>query len=467
MPTAASQPPKQQQRSAAPKSWCQSCHPSTECAAWPGEWSDDPGTASLLDGGVRHLIHKHADSLVASMHRNASAHAVAQMIRMAHGTPYAPREKCVLLRAVDGRVLIDWLGTNYGTQHDFSIASCYPSKKGNFLRSRLHIALRLLLRALRQLQPLPPFEVGMCPDDCTPALSSTEQGWIPALTSVSCAGRKTLPFVAWTVNSNRATDLSEWDPFIDEWARKARTVAWRDRAAKAVFRGHLRPFTVCGNWPDAGAPRYNEPVGADNWRTRGRSAIWAARIQHPELLDVNFDNHAEMATMWKLSPSEASSVDEPPSISMEEQARRFRYVIHPEGQCGFADRLKSIMALPMLVLKQANPCEEWYEGLLDAGAHYISVDGSYANLSNAVRWARDHDEEAQRIADAGHARIRQVVSVPGVYAYVDRLIQGYAKKYAEHGGGRGGDENVVGNYTHEFKCRSAKAGETVCSLDAL
>ena len=105
------------------------------------------------------------------MHRNASAHAVAQMIRMAHGTPYAPREKCVLLRAVDGRVLIDWLGTNYGTQHDFSIASCYPSKKGNFLRSRLHIALRLLLRALRQLQPLPPFEVGMCPDDCTPALS--------------------------------------------------------------------------------------------------------------------------------------------------------------------------------------------------------------------------------------------------------------------------------------------------------
>ena len=92
---------------------------------------------------------------------------------------------------------------------------------------------------------------------------------------------------------------------------------------------------------------------------------------------------------------------------------------------------------------------------------------SAANLSNAVRWARDHDEEAQRIADAGHARIRQVVSVPGVYAYVDRLIQGYAKKYAEHGGGRGGDENVVGNYTHEFKCRSAKAGETVCSLDAL
>lgn len=444
----------QQQPSGTPRSWCQSCHPSTDCAEWPGEWSAVSAASATLDSTTLSHIRRHADALVMAMGANASARAVERMVRMSRGEPYAPREKCVLLRAVDGRVLIDWLDTDYGRQREYSIASCYPSRKGNYLRSRMHVALRLLVRALRRLQPLPAFEIGFCPDDCSPALSSTDQGVLPLLTSVSCAGRRTLPFVAWTVNSNRATDLSEWDAFIDEWARKAQTVAWQDREAKAVFRGHLRPFTVCGNWPDAEAPHYNEPVGADNWRTRGRSAVWAARIAHPELLDVNFDNRAEMAALWKLSATEAAAVDEPPSISMEEQARRFRYVIHPEGQCGFADRLKSIMALPMLVLKQANPCAEWYEGLLDANAHYVPVDGSYANLSSAVSWARAHDAEVQRIAAAGHARIRRVVSVPGVYAYVDRLVERYAERYTAMGGEGGG---VVGNYTHEFGC-DAKNG---------
>lgn len=399
------------------------------------------------------------------MRGNASAYAVAQMARMARGEPYAPRQKCVLVRAAGGRVYLDFLGTDYGRQRDFEIASCYPSRARNFLRSRLHVGLRLLLRTLRRLW-LPDFEIGLCPDDCSPALSATGHGVLPALSSVSCAGRTTLPFVAWTVNSNRAVDLSEWDAFMSAWARKARSVPWRERAPKAVFRGHLRPFTVCGGWPTAAHPQYNEPVGAQNWRERGRSAIWAARIAHPELLDVNFDNAAEMAALWRLTDKEAASVDEPVLISMEEQARRFRFAIHPEGQCGFADRLKSIMALPMLIFKQANPCAEWYEGMLAAGQHYVPVDGSYANLSRAVEWARAHDAQAQHMVAAAHERIRTVVSVQGVYAYVDALIGGYARAYAP-------SASVVGTYTHEFSCRYDVGrsehgdGATHCKLQAL
>ena len=454
--------------SGSPRSWCQTCHPSTECAAWPDESNTGEARpvspSRQLDASIRAAIESYADSLVAEMRGNASAHAVAQMVQMVRGEPYAPRDKCVLLRAVDGKVLIDFLGTDYARQHDFSIASCFPSRKGNYLRSRFHITLRLLVRALRRLGPLPAFEIGFCPDDCSPALSASEQGVLPAFTSVSCAGRRTLPFVAWTVNSNRAPDLSEWDDFIDDWAQKARTVAWSERAPKAVFRGHLRPFTVCGGWP-SDAPRYNEAVDASNWRVRGRSAIWAARIAHPELLDVNFDNHAELAATWKLSTEEAAAVDEPTSISMEEQARRFRYAIHPEGQCGFADRLKSIMALPMLTFKQANPCAEWYEALLVPGEHYVPVDGSYGNLSAAIAWARVHDMQAQRMTHAAHTRIRQVVSVPGVYAYSERLIRSYATKYAENSVA---SKRAVGTYTHEFSCTYKQAeGQTQCKLSEL
>lgn len=445
-----------------PRSWCQTCHPSTVCDAWPAESASAPAMVESpqLDDTLAKLIRSHAETLVAAMRGNASAHAVNQMLRLGHDTkPYAPRDKCVLLRASRGRLFIDFLRTNYAEQHDFSIASCFPSRKGNFLRSRMHIALRLIVRVLRDVPDLPDFDIGFCPDDCSPALSSDERGVMPALTSVHCAGRSSLPFVAWTVNSNRATDLSEWDPFIDEWARKARTVPWAERAAKAVFRGHLRPFTVCGDWP-TWPPRYNEVIDASNWRRLGRSAIWSARIRHPELLDVNFDNRAEMASLWKLEDAESAAADEPTSISMEEQARRFRYVIHPEGQCGFADRLKTIMALPVLVFKQANPCAEWYEGLLVPGQHYAPVDGSYANLSAAIEWARAHDGEAQRIAARGHERVRQVVSLRGIYVYVEQLIRSYASAFAVHSPSSGALDM---NFTHEFQC-SYWGATTECAL---
>ncbi len=457
-PTLASTASKVQSQ---PRSWCQACHPSTICASWPGESVSAPAHAeeSRLDERLAKLIRSHADALVTNMRGNASVYSVRDMLQMRDAQPYAPRDKCVLLRASRGRLYMDYLGTPYAEQRDFSIASCFPSRKGNFLRSRIHVAMRLILRVLSGHPNLPDFEVGFCPDDCSPALSSAEGGVLPALTSVQCRGRSSLPFVAWTVNSNRATDLSEWDAFIDDWARRAGTVAWTDRAPKAVFRGHLRPFTVCGGWP-AGPPRYNEEIDASNWRQLGRSAIWNTRIRHPELLDANFDNRVEMAALWKMTSAEAAAVDEPASISMEEQARRFRYVIHPEGQCGFADRLKTIMALPMLVFKQGNPCAEWYEELLIAGEHYAAVDGSYANLSAAIQWAQAHDAEAQRIAAQGHDRIRQVVSVPGIYVYVEQLIRSYAHAYATHSRGAA----MAGrNYTHEFKC-TYKGETTECMV---
>lgn len=115
----------------------------------------------------------------------------------------------------------------------------------------------------------------------------------------------------------------------------------------------------------------------------------------------------------------------------------------------------------MLVLKQANPCAEWYEGLLVANEHYAPVDGSYSNLSAAIAWARAHDNEAQAIASRGHDRIRQVVSVKGIYTYVDALIAGYARAYrrASH------DGSVVGSYTHEFACKySSDHTRTECKL---
>eukprot|EP00966_Prymnesium_polylepis_P300555 6945920-Prymnesium_polylepis.1 len=160
-------------------------------------------------------------------------------------------------------------------------------------------------------------------------------------------------------------------------------------------------------------PRYRESITAETWRTLGRAAIWRARYEDPELLDVNFGNHDEMAKLWKLSPQESSARDDPNSVSMGDQAHRFRYMVHAEGACGSSDRLKMSYAAPVLLMKQAAPCHEWFEPLFEAWMHYVPVDGNFGNLSTAVRWARSNDARAQQMVAAANERILDVVSVEG------------------------------------------------------
>ena len=99
----------------------------------------------------------------------------------------------------------------------------------------------------------------------------------------------------------------------------------------------------------------------------------------------------------------------------------------------------------------------------------MPVDGSYSNLSSAVSWARAHDLEAQRIAEAAHRRIRQVVSVPGVYAFSERLIRSYAASYSQQSTTRDGKDEVIGTaYAHEFTCNHQEAGRmTQCKLSSI
>ena len=69
-----------------------------------------------------------------------------------------------------------------------------------------------------------------------------------------------------------------------------------------------------------------------------------------------------MAKRWELDAASAAALDEPKSIPMAEQARRFRYIVHPEGACTSSDRLKQSFASPMLLLKQVGAPAAHSEG---------------------------------------------------------------------------------------------------------
>ena len=132
-------------------------HPSTQCAPWPHEASAFGHNA--LTNESAQLIRTHVATLLAESRRAITPLAIEKMFARNQ-----TRKSCVLLRASNGRLLVDPLDTPF-LRGNIEIASCYPSKFYNFIRSRMHVAFRLILRAMRRLR-LPDFEVGRTPEGC-------------------------------------------------------------------------------------------------------------------------------------------------------------------------------------------------------------------------------------------------------------------------------------------------------------
>ena len=143
--------------------------PSTQCAPWPYEASAFGHNA--LTNESAQLIRTHVATLLAESRRAITPLAIEKMFARNQ-----TRKSCVLLRASNGRLLVDPLDTPF-LRGNIEIASCYPSKFYNFIRSRMHVAFRLILRAMRRLRlhremwerplevrPRRWRERGLCPD---------------------------------------------------------------------------------------------------------------------------------------------------------------------------------------------------------------------------------------------------------------------------------------------------------------
>ena len=104
----------------------------------------------------------------------------------------------------------------------------------------------------------------------------------------------------------------------------------------------------------------------------------------------------------------------------------FRYLVHVEGNGGWADRLYQLLLSPQLVLAQDLPARLWYEQLLAPGVTHLAVDSNFGNLSAVVRWARAHPAEVAVMVARANRAAELATSLRGARAYVSELLQRYA-----------------------------------------
>ncbi|XP_076123234.1 protein O-glucosyltransferase 3 isoform X2 [Alosa pseudoharengus] len=105
----------------------------------------------------------------------------------------------------------------------------------------------------------------------------------------------------------------------------------------------------------------------------------------------------------------------------------YKYQVNVDGTVA-AYRFPYLMLGNSLVLKQKSPYYEHFYTHMKPGKHYIPVDRNLADLIQKIKWAKDHDAEAESIAKEGQRLARELLQPHRLYCYYYLVLQTYASR---------------------------------------
>ena len=83
---------------------------------------------------------------------------------------------------------------------------------------------------------------------------------------------------------------------------------------------------------------------------------------------------------------------------------RYRYLLDVGGtSCTTFDALRWKLASGRLVFRVMLPAADWFHRFVQEGVHYVPIAADLSNLEQQFRWANDHPQLAQKIAERGKA----------------------------------------------------------------
>ena len=200
--------------------------------------------------------------------------------------------------------------------------------------------------------------------------------------------------------------VRESNPIGAAGAAASVAVPFERKHARAVFRGSL--------------------TGGDytlsNWRTARRSRIVQLSLDRPDLLDARLvvaDSsplHRDMRAAGFLGGF----------MTPDEQSRRFQMIVVPDGN-SVPDRLASLLALDIAVLKPvSNNAEYWYAELVPY-RHFIPVREDGSDLLDVIESVRHNTSLLRRIARESTIFIRRRLNPTALTCYWGLLLQEYSE----------------------------------------
>ncbi|KAF6029841.1 KDELC1 [Bugula neritina] len=181
-----------------------------------------------------------------------------------------------------------------------------------------------------------------------------------------------------------------------------------DSTLKSLSQVSLDMFTVQGT----DSPNWSQKIpkalfrGRDSRKERLELVKLARRGNNSQLIDAGI-------TAFFFFPKDEQLTSERINFF---DFFKYKYQLNIDGTVA-AYRFPYLMAADSLVLKQDSEYYEFFYKELQPWKHYVPVKRDLSDVVQQVKWAIDHDEEAEEIARNGRTRTRELVTPANIYCY--------------------------------------------------
>nr|XP_008522807.1 PREDICTED: KDEL motif-containing protein 2 [Equus przewalskii] len=131
---------------------------------------------------------------------------------------------------------------------------------------------------------------------------------------------------------------------------------------------------------------------------------------------------------------------------------KYKYQVNVDGTVA-AYRYPYLMLGDSLVLKQDSPYYEHFYLALKPWKHYVPIKRNLSDLLEKVKWAKENDGEAKKIAKEGQLTARELLQPHRLYCYYYRVLQKYAERQSSKPEIRDGMELVPQPKDNESICQ--------------
>lgn len=174
-----------------------------------------------------------------------------------------------------------------------------------------------------------------------------------------------------------------------------------------------------------------------------RLHLVALSKKHPELLDAGI-------TGWFFFRDREKQVGKASLVGFFDFFK-YKYQVNIDGTVA-AYRFPYLMLGNSLVLKQDSHYYEHFYTHLKAGTHYVPVKRDLSDLLDQIRWAKENDGEAQRVARAGQEAARELLKPSRLYCYYYNALLMYSQRQVGRPERDGDMEHVPQPDDHTATC---------------
>lgn len=173
----------------------------------------------------------------------------------------------------------------------------------------------------------------------------------------------------------------------------------------------------------------------ERWSQNPRALLVLLSRQEPSLIQANFMN----SVTWEGRAALDAILKKTGMFARAVPAKDFlahKYLIDMGASSSDWESLFAGLLSRSVLFRQKSPFVQWFSKRLLPWRDYIPVQSDLKDLKKQLKWAKEHDSQAQEIAQRGQAVAQELLTQEKAFEYMAKLLKEYNKCFEEVDGGK-------------------------------